>query len=71
MSINYMCPYLVVLGDDDVIAVDIESSVGGDWLRECRTIDCYLLMVYICQALVRKMGDVLSLYLDDIRIGNH
>ena len=65
-----MCSHLFVLRGDNVIAVNLENSVRGEGLRECHTIDCYLLIAHVYQALIWKFSEPVP-YLDDIRIGNY
>ena len=36
-----------MLCDDNVIAVNLEDLVDGDWLGDCNTIESYLLIIYV------------------------
>jgi hypothetical protein len=36
-----------MLRDDNVVAVNLEKAVDLEWLRECNTVEGYLLMIYI------------------------
>jgi hypothetical protein len=60
-----------VLRGDNVIAVNLEKAVGFEWLRECNTIEGYLLMICIDEELTWKIKGILPRYLDGIRVGNH
>ena len=69
--VEFMKSHLIVLRDENVVAINLEKTVDGEQLREGHTVDRYLLLIYIRQAVVWQMSKLLPPDLNDIRIGNH